>query len=133
MRILPKGGLELVFDVFGDKEVLDNYQAAREGEIDQRELSKFIDLDRLKTQAEEEGRGQPLPGMETVRHEIQALEAGIVPRLEIAELERALSPPSARPCSATSVPTSSSAAQIAPASGDRARGAGRPCRPSASA
>ena len=50
----PKALLELVFDVFGDKEVLDNYQAAREEQKSaERELGELgIDL------AQE--RGHPL-------------------------------------------------------------------------
>jgi hypothetical protein len=50
----PKALLELVFDVFGDKEVLDNYAAAREEQNNaERELAALgLDLDRLRAQAE---------------------------------------------------------------------------------
>ncbi|HAG75189.1 MAG TPA: chromosome segregation protein SMC, partial [Thauera sp.] len=87
----PKALLELVFDVFGDKEVLDNYQAAREEQKSaERELDELgIDLDRLKTQAEEKkAEANRFLEWKQLADEVQALEAEIVPRLEIAELER---------------------------------------------
>ncbi|MBN8440620.1 MAG: AAA family ATPase [Thauera sp.] len=87
----PKALLELVFDVFGDKEVLDNYQAAREEQKNAgRELGELgIDLDRLKTQAEEKkAEANRYLDWKQLADEAQALAAEIVPRLEIAELER---------------------------------------------
>ncbi|ATE60477.1 AAA family ATPase [Thauera sinica] len=85
----PKALLELVFDVFGDKEVLDNYQAAREEQKNaERELGELgIDLDRLKTQAEEKkAEANRFLEWKQLADEVQALEAEIVPRLETAEL-----------------------------------------------
>ena len=87
----PKALLELVFDVFGDKDVLDNYQAAREEQKNaERELSELgIDLDRLKAQAEEKkAEANRYLEWKQLTDEAQALEAGIVPRLELAELAR---------------------------------------------
>jgi len=91
--------LELVFDVFGDKEVLDNYQAAREEQKSaERELGELgIDLDRLKTQAEEKkAEANRFLEWKQLADEIHALEAEIVPRLEVAELERELADPAQR-------------------------------------
>ena len=87
----PKALLELVFDVFGDKEVLDNYQAAREEQKNaERELGELgIDLDRLKTQAEEKkAEANRFLEWKQLADEAQALQTEIVPRLEIAELAR---------------------------------------------
>ncbi|MBP8923789.1 MAG: AAA family ATPase, partial [Thauera sp.] len=78
----PKALLELVFDVFGDKEVLDNYQAAREEQKSaERELGELgIDLDRLKTQAEEKkAEANRFLEWKQLADEIHALEAEIVP------------------------------------------------------
>ena len=80
-----------MFDVFGDKEVLDNYQAAREEQKSaERELGELgIDLERLKTQAEEKkAEANRFLEWKQLADEAQALEAEIVPRLEVAELER---------------------------------------------
>ncbi|MBS0551592.1 MAG: AAA family ATPase, partial [Proteobacteria bacterium] len=87
----PKALLELVFDVFGDKEVLDNYQAAREEQKNaERELDELgIDLDRLKTQAEEKkAEANRYLEWKQLADEARALQAEIVPRLEVAELAR---------------------------------------------
>ncbi|KAI5914880.1 AAA family ATPase [Thauera sp. 2A1] len=87
----PKALLELVFDVFGDKEVLDNYQAAREEQKNaERELGELgIDLDRLKTQAEEKkAEANRYLEWKQLADEAHALQAEIVPRLEVAELAR---------------------------------------------
>lgn len=87
----PKALLELVFDVFGDKEVLDNYQAAREEQKSaERELDELgLDLERLKTQAEEKkAEANRFLEWKQLADEVQALEAEIVPRLETAELAR---------------------------------------------
>ncbi|GAA5161505.1 ATP-binding protein [Viridibacterium curvum] len=85
----PRALLDLVFDVFGDKEVLDNYQAAREEQKNaQRELEALsLDLDRLKAQAE----GKRLEAdrfleWRNLHGEATALENDAVPRLEVAEL-----------------------------------------------
>lgn len=87
----PRALLDLVFDVFGDKEVLDNYQAAREEQKSaERELESIgLDLDRLRTQAEAK-RMEADNYLEWKQHsdEAHALEAEIVPRLEVAELSR---------------------------------------------
>lgn len=87
----PRALLDLVFDVFGDKEVLDNYQAAREEQKSaERELESIgLDLERLRTQAEAK-RMEADNYLEWKQHsdEAQALETEIVPRLEVAELTR---------------------------------------------
>lgn len=87
----PKALLELVFDVFGDKEVLDNYEAARQEQKGaERELEDLgLDLDRLRAQAE--GRRLEADNYlqwKQLSDEAHALEAEIVPRLEAAELAR---------------------------------------------
>jgi chromosome segregation protein len=85
----PRALLDLVFDVFGDKEVLDNYQAAREEQKSaERELEGIgLDLDRLRAQAESK-RLEADNFRQWKQHadEVQALEAEVVPRLEVAEL-----------------------------------------------
>jgi chromosome segregation protein len=90
----PRALLDLVFDVFGDKEVLDNYQAAREEQKSaERELEGIgLDLDRLRAQAETK-RLEADNHLEWKQHadEAQALEAEFVPRLEVAELTRDIS------------------------------------------
>ena len=50
----PKALLELVFDVFGDKEVLDNYRIAREEQKNtERELAELnLELERLRAQVQ---------------------------------------------------------------------------------
>lgn len=87
----PRALLDLVFDVFGDKEVLDNYQAAREEQKSaEHELEGIgLDLERLRAQAEAK-RLEADNFREWKQHadEAQALEAEIVPRLEVAELTR---------------------------------------------
>jgi len=89
----PKALLELVFDVFGDKEVLDNYQAAREEQKNaEHELADLgLDLDRLRAQAETRRlEADNYLQWKQLSDEAQALEAEIVPRLEQAELARAV-------------------------------------------
>ncbi len=87
----PRALLDLVFDVFGDKEVLDNYQAAREEQKSaEHELEGIgVDLDRLRAQAEAK-RLEADNYLEWKHHadEAQALEAEFVPCLEVAELMR---------------------------------------------
>lgn len=87
----PRALLELVFDVFGDKEVLDNYQAAREEQRNaERELDDLgLDLDRLRAQAEARRlEADNYLQWKQIADEAQALEAEIVPRLDAAELAR---------------------------------------------
>ncbi|MCM2336607.1 MAG: AAA family ATPase, partial [Pseudomonas sp.] len=87
----PKALLELVFDVFGDKEVLDNYDAAREEQKNaEREIESLgLDLDRLRAQAETKRlEADRFLEWKQLADEIHALEAEIVPRLETAELAR---------------------------------------------
>ncbi|THF60818.1 AAA family ATPase [Pseudothauera rhizosphaerae] len=87
----PKALLELVFDVFGDKEVLDNYATAREEQKNaERELDDLgLDLDRLRAQAEARRlEADNYLQWKQLDDEAQALEAEIVPRLEAAELAR---------------------------------------------
>ncbi|BAL24334.1 AAA family ATPase [Azoarcus sp. KH32C] len=87
----PKALLELVFDVFGDKEVLDNYEAARaEQKSAEHELEDLgLDLDRLRAQAE--GRRLEADNYlqwKQLSDEAQALDAEVIPRLEVSELAR---------------------------------------------
>ncbi|NMG42812.1 AAA family ATPase [Aromatoleum toluvorans] len=85
----PRALLELVFDVFGDKEVLDNYEAAREEQKSaERELGDLgLDLDRLRAQAETRRlEADNYLQWKQLADETHALEAEIVPRLEAAEL-----------------------------------------------
>ncbi len=87
----PKALLELVFDVFGDKEVLDNYAAAREEQNNaERELAALgLDLDRLRAQAEAKRlEADRYLEWKQLDDEALALESEIVPRLEVAELVR---------------------------------------------
>ncbi|THF67083.1 chromosome segregation protein SMC [Pseudothauera nasutitermitis] len=87
----PKALLELVFDVFGDKEVLDNYEAAREEQKSaEHELDDLgLDLDRLRAQAEARRlEADNYLQWKQLADEAHALEAEIVPRLEAAELAR---------------------------------------------
>ena len=87
----PKALLELVFDVFGDKEVLDNYAAAREEQNNaERELAALgLDLDRLRAQAEAKRlEADRYLEWKQLDDEALALESEIVPRLEVAELIR---------------------------------------------
>ncbi|MBK7848902.1 MAG: AAA family ATPase [Zoogloea sp.] len=87
----PKALLELVFDVFGDKEVLDNYAAAREEQNNaEKELAALgLDLDRLRAQAETKRlEADRYLEWKQLDDEARALAAEIVPRLEVAELLR---------------------------------------------
>ncbi|MDT3671700.1 MAG: AAA family ATPase [Aromatoleum sp.] len=89
----PKALLELVFDVFGDKEVLDNYDAAREEQKSaERELDDLgCDLDRVRAQAEARRlEADNHLQWKQLADEAHALDAEIVPRLEAAELARAV-------------------------------------------
>ena len=87
----PKALLELVFDVFGDKEVLDNYDVAREEQRNaERELDSLgVDLDRLRAQAEAKRlEADRFLEWKQLNDEVSALDAEIVPRLEAHELRR---------------------------------------------
>lgn len=86
----PRALLDLVFDVFGDKEVLDNYQAAREEQkAAQRELEALaLDLERLRAQAEgKRMEADRFLEWRDLQGEVTALEAEAIPRLEVAELQ----------------------------------------------
>lgn len=86
----PRALLDLVFDVFGDKEVLDNYQAAREEQKNaQRELESLaLDLERLKAQVEGKRlEAERFLEWRDLNGEVTALESETIPRLEIAELQ----------------------------------------------
>lgn len=86
----PRALLDLVFDVFGDKEVLDNYQAAREEQkTAQHELEALaLDLEKLKAQAEARRlEADRFLEWRELQHEAGALEAEAIPRLEVAELQ----------------------------------------------
>ncbi|HEX5127397.1 MAG TPA: AAA family ATPase [Rhodocyclaceae bacterium] len=85
----PRALLDLVFDVFGDKEVLDNYQAAREEQKSaQRELEALaLDLERLRAQAEgKRMEADRYLEWHRLSQDVTELEAEVVPRLELAEL-----------------------------------------------
>jgi chromosome segregation protein len=89
----PRALLELVFDVFGDKEVLDNYRIAREQQKNaQQELEQLgLELDRLKNQYE--AKRQEANNFLEYRdlcNEVQVLEAEVIPRLRLAELRGAI-------------------------------------------
>ncbi|MCK6395203.1 AAA family ATPase [Zoogloea sp.] len=87
----PKALLELVFDVFGDKEVLDNYAAAQEEQNNaEKELAALgLDLDRLRAQAETKRlEADRFLEWKQLDDEARALAAEIIPRLETTELER---------------------------------------------
>ena len=87
----PKALLELVFDVFGDKEVLDNYDAAREEQRNaERELDDLgLDLDRLRAQSEARRlEADNYLQWKQIADEAHALDTEIVPRLEAFELAR---------------------------------------------
>ncbi len=86
----PKALLELVFDVFGDKEVLDNYDAAREEQRSaEHEIEGLgLDLARLSAQAEAKRlEADRYLEWKQIHDEIGALQHDIVPRLELAELQ----------------------------------------------
>ena len=85
----PRELLQLVFDVFEDKAVLDDYQRARNEQFDvEREIGQLRqDLAGLHTRLEaaradvrsfEQGR--------TLRNELQRMQVEIAPKIELAEL-----------------------------------------------
>ncbi|MCB1927227.1 MAG: AAA family ATPase [Rhodocyclaceae bacterium] len=88
----PKALLELVFDVFGDKEVLDNYDSARgEQRSAEHELEGLgLDLARLAAQAEAKRlEADRYLEWKQIHDEIAALRDDVVPRLELSELSDA--------------------------------------------
>lgn len=87
----PKALLDLVFDVFGDKEVLDNYEAARQEQASaERELEDLaLDLERLRAQAEARRlEADNYLQWKQLGDEVTALDQDIIPRLEALELAR---------------------------------------------
>lgn len=85
----PKALLELVFDVFGDKEVLDNYRIAREEQKNtERELAELnLELERLRAQVQARAaEANQYLDWKRLEDERVALESEIIPRLTIAEL-----------------------------------------------
>ncbi len=87
----PRALLDLVFDVFGDKEVLDNYQTARsEQQTALHELESLaLDLEKLRAQAEAKRlEADRYLEWRDLYNEAQTLEAEAIPRLEVAELAR---------------------------------------------
>ncbi|WP_341678766.1 AAA family ATPase [Niveibacterium sp. SC-1] len=87
----PRALLDLVFDVFGDKEVLDNYQLARnEQQTALHEIESLaLDLEKLRAQAEARRlEADRYLEWRDLNREVQSLEAEIVPRLEVSELQR---------------------------------------------
>lgn len=85
----PRELLQLVFDVFEDKRVLDDYQAARNQQFDvEREIAQLRgDLDGLHTRLESASadvRSYEL-GL-AIRQELQRLRVEIAPKIELAEL-----------------------------------------------
>jgi chromosome segregation protein len=86
----PRALLDLVFDVFGDKEVLDNYQAAREEQKSaQRELESLaLDLERLKAQVEGKRlEAERFLEWRDLQNETLELESDLIPRLELSDLQ----------------------------------------------
>ena len=89
----PKALLDLVFDVFGDKEVLDRYLEAkaeqREAERELRDME--LRLSTLQNQVEAlVGRANRHLEWKALNDERQALVAEILPRLELAELRESI-------------------------------------------
>lgn len=85
----PRELLQLVFDVFEDKAVLDDYQRARNEQFDvEREIAQLrqdlaglhvrLEAARADVRSYEEGR--------SLRNELQRLQAEIAPKVELAEL-----------------------------------------------
>ena len=85
--------LDLVFDVFGDKAVLDDYQRARgeqqEAEREQAALNHQVTLLGVSLQ-EAEGRARSLQEGQALRRERQALLTEVLPLAELADLRAAI-------------------------------------------
>lgn len=88
-QLPPKALLDLVFDVFGDKAVLDDYQRARTDQIEvDRELHGLenqLNLIGVSLQ-EAEARARSYQEWNSLKTERVSLVADILPRTELAEL-----------------------------------------------
>jgi chromosome segregation ATPase len=92
-QLPPKALLELVFDVFGDKTVLDDYQRARneqaEADREQHGLEHQLSLIGVSLQ-ETEGRVRSWQEWDALGRERSELVADVLPRTELAELHAAI-------------------------------------------
>jgi chromosome segregation ATPase len=92
-QLPPKSLLELVFDVFGDKTVLDDYQRARneqtEADREQHGLEHQLSLIGVSLQ-ETEGRVRSWQEWDALGRERTELVADVLPRTELAELHAAI-------------------------------------------
>ncbi|MET0505657.1 MAG: AAA family ATPase [Luteibacter sp.] len=88
-QLPPKALLDLVFDVFGDKAVLDDYQRARneqvEADREQHGLEHQLSLIGVSLQ-EAEGRARSFQEWNALKSERVELVSSILPRTELAEL-----------------------------------------------
>ncbi|MFC4160227.1 AAA family ATPase [Chitinimonas lacunae] len=89
----PKALLDLVFQVFGDKQVLDNYQEARaeqkEAENELAELER--QLDGLGNKVEQmRGRANRYEAWQTLQAETARLECEVLPAIRLADAESQL-------------------------------------------
>lgn len=85
----PRQLLELVFSVFGDQEVLDNYQQAKNEQLEiGRELEKLEDdLARLGVRLREaEANVNSFREWESLKKEVDKLSLEILPRTELADV-----------------------------------------------
>jgi chromosome segregation protein len=89
----PKALLDLVFDVFGDKAVLDDYQRARNDQVEadreQHGLEHQLSLIGVSLQ-EADGRVRSFQEWDALKRERTELVADILPRTELAELHAAI-------------------------------------------
>jgi chromosome segregation ATPase len=92
-QLAPKALLDLVFDVFGDKTVLEDYQRARNEHVEaDRELHGLehqLSLIGVSLQ-EAEGRVRSWQEWDALKHEHTDLVAETLPRTELAELHAAI-------------------------------------------
>jgi chromosome segregation ATPase len=88
-QLPPKALLDLIFDVFGDKAVLEDYQRARsdqgEAEREQQGLEQQLTYIGASLQ-EADGRVRSYQAWDALKRERQELVGEIVPRTELAEL-----------------------------------------------
>ncbi|QWT20008.1 AAA family ATPase [Bacillus sp. NP157] len=88
-QLPPKALLDLVFDVFGDKAVLDDYQRARneqaEADREQHGLEHQLSLIGVSLQ-EAEARARSFQEWNALKDERVSLVADVLPRTEFAEL-----------------------------------------------
>jgi len=88
-QLPPKALLDLVFDVFGDKAVLDDYQRARneqvEADREQHGLEHQLSLIGVSLQ-EAEARARSFQEWNALKSERVALVSDILPRTELADL-----------------------------------------------